>query len=158
MPRAVKYQKCFILFNILTISFVCHCIQAPSGFIWPIGHVLRLFCAADPNEHASGVPHHHHRSPWRAAVQLLSPLVWCHLPGQCSLQHTLPLSGPQTGTREAYGTLNSCLLQTAAGQWCQNLDIRGKNWRGQGLTFLKQHSAVVAYSTCSLRLRPQMTL
>lgn len=71
------------------------------------GNVLCLICAADAHEHAAGVPLHRHGGSGRTAVQLLPPLVWRHLPGQRLVQHPLPLSRPQAGSREAHDSLKS---------------------------------------------------
>lgn len=71
----------------------------------PPGDVFCIIRIANAYEHAAGVPLHRDRGSGRAAVQLLPPLVWRHLPGQRPVQHPLPLSRPQAGTRETHDPL-----------------------------------------------------
>lgn len=69
------------------------------------GNVFRIIRVADAHEHAAGVSLHRDGGFGRAAVQLLPPLVRRHLPGQRPVEHPLPVSRSQAGTRETHGSL-----------------------------------------------------
>lgn len=83
----------------------------------PLGDVFCIIRIADAHEHAAGVSLHCDGGSGRAAVQLLPPLVWRHLPGQRPVQHPLPLSRPQAGTREKHDPLIPCISDSWPLRW-----------------------------------------
>lgn len=100
------YGECVcFMFVLLHRVWLPHSTLVRNFSVCVSGDVFCIISIANANEHASGVSLHCVRGAWRAAVQLLSPMVWRHLPGQRSVQHPLPLSGTQAVTRETHGSL-----------------------------------------------------
>nr|XP_033797893.1 Golgi pH regulator B isoform X1 [Geotrypetes seraphini] len=69
--RLVDHTHQVLLCNLQQQVIQCDCPVFGSDY----GDVFCVISAADPYEYATGIPYHHHRSPGRVTIQLLSPLV-----------------------------------------------------------------------------------
>lgn len=120
-----------MLFNILTILLLS--VTAFKSLLDSFDlQNNRLICAADPNEHASEDT----LSAPKSLEAAVSTSITVGLTSSWSVLSPalFLLSGPQTGTREAYGFfLNSCLLQTATSSG-NEFGYR-ESFKGSGLTF-----------------------